>query len=718
MEEIIKHINETNASYRSVTAGDAKNTDLFLDNEHYEMFRECGEHVTVRFSKENLTKAILFISSILPRKFDQSAVHKVIRFSKEFVLDQLSFLDALFTEKGESVNTITQVWNLRKDVPKKNGEIDKRFYFNGLLKNISFVDHNGNAKNDVFTVRNYLAGGYSELHIKKSLDGIFDVTIENVTTPFDDGKEDGLECVQSLLEDKPEHLQQIFYGAPGTGKSYKINEITQHEDVIRTTFHPDSDYSTFVGAYKPTTIEEDVMTVIGTKAVPVENPDGSQRKESKIVYEFVEQAFLQAYTSAWKKYAKATDGNPQKQYLVIEEINRGNCAQIFGDLFQLLDRNVSGFSDYPVSADADMKRQLKKAFQDITIENAVAINSLYNGRNVCKEIIDGDILLLPNNLYIWATMNTSDQSLFPIDSAFKRRWDWTYRPITDAELGWQVKADGNLYDWWNFIEKINEKIGSTTNSEDKKLGYFFCKASDGIISAETFVGKVVFYLWNDVFKDYEFGDSIFDDGKGSKLTFDKFYTAILGVTKVVEENISLFMRNLGVEAIDTDNEEYVGQPESSESTEDERQNWRPTQIKRYEFWEEFLNYAQQNIEFNKYFGGVKKATKDYWKNFFITGMDFYLVALQQRKKNAAEVQVYFDTTNETYHRLFAHKEEIEREIGINYEWKELPDKKSSIISERKFGVNFDNRDEWQSLFDFYVDRLLRMREVFSKYANI
>lgn len=718
MEEIIKHINETNASYRSVTAGDAKNTDLFLDNEHYEMFSECGEHVTVRFSKENLTKAILFISSILPRKFDQSSVHKVIRFSKEFVLDQLLFLDALFTEKGQSVNTITQVWNLRKDVPKKNGEIDKRFYFNGLLKNISFVDHNGNTKNDVFTVRNYLAGGYSELHIKKSLDGIFDVTIENVTTPFDDGKEDGLECVQSLFEDKAEHLQQIFYGAPGTGKSYKINEITQHEDVIRTTFHPDSDYSTFVGAYKPTTIEEDVMTVIGTKAVPVENSDGSQRKESKIVYEFVEQAFLQAYTSAWKKYAKATDGNPQKQYLVIEEINRGNCAQIFGDLFQLLDRNDLGFSDYPVSADADMKRQLKKAFQDITIENAVAINSLYNGRNVCKEIMDGDILLLPNNLYIWATMNTSDQSLFPIDSAFKRRWDWTYRPISDAELGWQVKADGNLYDWWSFIEKINEKIGSTTNSEDKKLGYFFCKASDGIISAETFVGKVVFYLWNDVFKDYEFGDSIFDDGKGSKLTFDKFYTAILGVTKVVEENISLFMRNLGVEAIDIDNEEYLGQPESSESTEDERQKWRPTQIKRYEFWEEFLNYAQQNIEFNKYFGGVKKATKDHWKNFFITGMDFYLVALQQRKKNAAEVQVYFDTTNETYYRLLANKEEIEREIGINYEWKKLPDKKSSIISERKLGVNFDNRDEWQSLFDFYVDRLLRMREVFSKYANI
>lgn len=525
------------------------------------------------------------------------------------------------------------------------------------------------------------------------------------------------QLVKKPSEEKTEHLQQIFYGAPGTGKSYKINEITQHEDVIRTTFHPDTDYSTFVGAYKPTTIEEDVMTVIGTKAVPVENPDGSLRKESKIVYEFVQQAFLRAYTAAWKKYAKATDEMPQKQYLVIEEINRGNCAQIFGDLFQLLDRNVKGFSDYPVTADADMKRQLKKSLQGLTIKNAGDINSLYHGRNVCEEVIEGDILLLPSNLYIWATMNTSDQSLFPIDSAFKRRWDWIYRPISDAGEGWQINVDGNLYDWWKFLESINEKISTTTNSEDKKLGYFFCKASNGIISAETFVGKVIFYLWNDVFKDYEFGDSIFDDGHGGKLTFDKFYTVVAGVTKVVEENITLFMSNLGLEPVQIDDEEYTGQSESVESSEAERLKWSLIQTKRYDFWNAFLNYAQQNAEFAKYFGGVKKASKDHWKNFFIPNVDFYLVALQQRKKNAAEVQVYFDKTSETYHRLFAHKEEIEQEMGVNYEWKELPDKKSSIISERKLGVNFDNSGEWKSLFDFYIDRLLRMREVFTKYAN-
>lgn len=346
------------------------------------------------------------------------------------------------------------------------------------------------------------------------------------------------------------HLQQIFYGAPGTGKSYTINRDTAGEDVIRTTFHPDTDYSTFVGAYKPTTVEEEVMTVIGTKAVPVENADGTHRKESKIVYEFVQQSFLQAYVAAWKKYAETQDGEPRKQFLVIEEINRGNCAQIFGDLFQLLDRNAHGFSDYPITADADMKRQLKKAFAGLTLANGNSINAMYNGRNVCQEVLEGDILLLPNNLYIWATMNTSDQSLFPIDSAFKRRWDWTYRPISDAKEGWKIKAGGNLYDWWTFLQKINDKVGSLTNSEDKKLGYFFCKAdNEGVITADTFVGKVIFYLWNDVFKDYEFSDTIFDDGNGGKLTFDKFYTTEGKESKIVEEKVELFLRNLNLQPI-------------------------------------------------------------------------------------------------------------------------------------------------------------------------
>lgn len=364
-------------------------------------------------------------------------------------------------------------------------------------------------------------------------------------------------------------LQQIFYGAPGTGKSHTINEETKDEDVIRTTFHPDTDYSTFVGAYKPTTKEVDLRDLSGHKVVE----DGEVVKEDRIVYEFVAQSFLQAYISAWKKYADANEDGPQKQYLVIEEINRGNCAQIFGDLFQLLDRNDYGFSDYPIKADADMKRQLQKAFAGLVIAQKDKINAMYEGKDIVSQVLNGDILLLPNNLYIWATMNTSDQSLFPIDSAFKRRWDWTYMPISNAEKDWIIEVDGSKYNWWQFLEKINEKIGSTTNFEDKKLGYFFCKAQDGVISAKTFVGKVIFYLWNDVFKDYEFGDAIFNDEDGSKLSFDKFYTSEGKNSKVVEEKVALFLKNLRLIPIEISKEESEIEDEDGNTPESNSRNY-------------------------------------------------------------------------------------------------------------------------------------------------
>ncbi len=337
---------------------------------------------------------------------------------------------------------------------------------------------------------------------------------------------------------KSSTLQQIFYGAPGTGKSNTIKREVDDKGLpnVRTTFHPDSDYSTFVGAYKPTSTEVPMMTMIGTKAVPVENPDGTPRKEKKIVYEFVPQAFLKAYTGAWKN-------QDEPFFLIIEEINRGNCAQIFGDLFQLLDRNDEGESDYPISPDEDIQKFLltdkKYGFAELTEEQKEAIP---------EEIKLGQLLKLPKNLHIWATMNTSDQSLFPIDSAFKRRWDWQYMPISDGKKDWKIEVNGKRYDWWLFLVKINEKISDTTNSEDKKLGYYFCKAKNGKIDVETFVGKVIFYLWNDVFKDFaeEAGD-LFQDEDGL-LTFNKFYMVDTdGKTRVVEDKVELFLKNLGVE---------------------------------------------------------------------------------------------------------------------------------------------------------------------------
>lgn len=363
-------------------------------------------------------------------------------------------------------------------------------------------------------------------------------------------------------------LQQIYYGAPGTGKSKAIKDLTFGEDVIRTTFHPDSDYASFVGTYKPITEEVVLRDCNGKKVIDEET--GKVVKEDRISYKFIPQAFLEAYVNAWKKL-----GSGKKQYLIIEEINRGNCAQIFGDLFQLLDRNEYGFSDYPIVADKDMQKYLEKEFEGWEITNKDKINQLYGEANMVSLIMKGERLVLPSNLYIWATMNTSDQSLFPIDSAFKRRWDWKYVPIregrdkeTNAPLNWYINTGDKQYKWWSFISKVNELIGSLTNSEDKKLGYFFCKAKDGEIDADLFVSKVIFYLWNDVFKDYGFDDKDFQDEEGKILSFDRFYQDKNGKTNVDIASVEQFLENLGVEEYYSDEREE----EEDIDTEEEGKN--------------------------------------------------------------------------------------------------------------------------------------------------
>ena len=552
MEEIVKHINDTNASFRTLGAGDAKNTDLFLDNGHYELFRDAGEHITVRFNKENLQKAILFIASILPRKYDNSSIHKVEPFSSAFVFDQLALLDAFFTIDGNAVEKRTQRWNARKDVEKKNGEIDNRFYFNGLLEEFSYKDYSGVDKSAKFTIRNYLAGGYSDLHIKKADDGVFDIWITNALEPKDDGKERAYEVIAP--QSNSEQSQIIYYGAPGTGKSHKIKEKlagVSKENIFRTTFHPDSDYSTFVGAYKPSTDKpedklynkeeliskltelkeqgvtyapqkfgaqywyslkqltlqdkkdilaacemSDNYTVEFDKGIAVGEELLKKSKESRIIYKFIPQTFLLAYMRAYS----TTD----KVYLIIEEINRGNCAQIFGDLFQLLDRDENGVSEYHIKADTDLRAYL---------EEELGADS--------DAIKDGE-LCLPSNLYIYARMNTSDQSLFPIDSAFKRRWDWEYEPIKYKNIDWVINIEGSKYLWTSFQREINKRIFDATNSEDKMLGDYFVNPADGVITEKILLNKILFYLWNDVCKDGE-GD-IFKTADNEDVTFSDLHS--------------------------------------------------------------------------------------------------------------------------------------------------------------------------------------------------
>lgn len=237
MTEIIKHINDTNASYRSLGAGNAKNTDLFLDAEHYEMFQGSGEQITVRFERENLTKAMLFIASILPRKYDNSSAHENIPFSTEFVYTQLAILNGFFSVEGTIAETRTQRWNLRKNIVKKNGEVDNRFYFNGLIEDITYTNYKGETRSTKFTIRNYLAGGYSDLHIKKANDGIFDVWITNIREPYNDNK--GRDITYNIGStqklDNSSYLPyltalrtkpfMLLAGISGTGKSRIVREL-------------------------------------------------------------------------------------------------------------------------------------------------------------------------------------------------------------------------------------------------------------------------------------------------------------------------------------------------------------------------------------------------------------------------------------------------------------------------------------------------------------
>ena len=347
--------------------------------------------------------------------------------------------------------------------------------------------------------------------------------------------------------------QIIYYGAPGTGKSHKIKEKlakVSKENIFRTTFHPDSDYSTFVGAYKPSTDKpedklynkeeliskltelkeqgvtyapqkfgaqywyslkqltlqdkkdilaacemSDNYTVEFDKGIAVGEELLKKSKESRIIYKFIPQAFLNAYMRAYS----TTD----KVYLIIEEINRGNCAQIFGDLFQLLDRDENGVSEYCIKADTDLRAYL---------EEELGADS--------DAIKDGE-LCLPSNLYIYATMNTSDQSLFPIDSAFKRRWDWEYEPIKYKNTNWIIDINGNKYSWVSFQREINKRIYDATSSEDKMLGDYFVNPSDGIVTEKILLNKILFYLWNDVCKDGE-GD-IFKTADNEEITFSDLH---------------------------------------------------------------------------------------------------------------------------------------------------------------------------------------------------
>lgn len=391
---------------------------------------------------------------------------------------------------------------------------------------------------------------------------------------------------------------QIMFGAPGTGKSFELNKKriqllgeNNELDYERVTFHPDYSYANFVGTYKPVMInaknevaleeeKKEILAVLedenktaqekydllyekfkddgltrlpillglytdesfktkkqdGTGAVgdnSVERNHGrairpyvdllsTTTTEKEIAYQYVPGPFMRTLVKALKS---AMTESPKPYLLLIEEINRANVAAVFGDVFQLLDRVANGVSEYEIATTNDMRAYFAEEFG--VDESAV------------------ETIKIPDNMFIWATMNSADQGVFPMDTAFKRRWDFTYLGIDDAEskMSDEIKKKEFTFgqgDYarvltWNEIRRaINDELSSESYNinEDKLLGPYFISKS--ILEGESdsfmkvFKNKVLMYLFDDAVKQKKktFFENCRDDKKGVRYSelcdaFDK-----------------------------------------------------------------------------------------------------------------------------------------------------------------------------------------------------
>lgn len=393
--------------------------------------------------------------------------------------------------------------------------------------------------------------------------------------------------------ESPFSRNRILFGAPGTGKSFTINSDrvellgeSNEEDYERVTFHPDYSYANFVGTYKPVMVDDsaeiislasenevlsiltdetksaqekydllyvrfkgdgltrlplllglytdenfktrkaDGSDVVGDNSVernngiairPYVNLSKPSKGKKDISYEYVPGPFMRMYVKALKN--SRTD-NIKPFLLIIEEINRANVAAVFGDIFQLLDRGDDFVSEYPIQATEDIKKYLAKEL----------------GGNPD----DYNKIKIPDNMFIWATMNSADQGVFPMDTAFKRRWDFTYLGIDDNDEQLQGKyvtigsKEQQRIEWNELRKAINEFLAESKINEDKQLGPYFISKSivvpkDGgtVIDSkkfcDAFKNKVLMYLFDDAAKQKRL--SLFEGSAKGQTRYSKICEA-------------------------------------------------------------------------------------------------------------------------------------------------------------------------------------------------
>jgi hypothetical protein len=509
-------------SIKEKCLGNFKNTDLYSDliiSQIEKIFLSNpvdNEHDGLR--KNFKIHPAFYLAKVLIQLGDITGEYRIsLSEFKKFVGTSLNYsyhltTTSLIIESRSNKNLledIRYIVDFYDDISNINDANFQGNRLNLLLKNLPYYNMD---ENNIYLQKKFL----DEIRFKLAkyeckLDdkNIFTSEFLNSNNQFENKliAENNETKLNKKINIKNEVQQIIFFGPPGTGKSYNADLITEGHEVRKVTFHPDYDYISFIGGYKPT-----------------------KNKDKNISYEFVPQIFTKLYIEAWK--------NPDKIYfLQIEEINRGNCAEIFGDFFQLLDRDNNGFSKYQIDAD----EELRKFLTDIYHKDAFQSNEhdgIKNGK-----------LSLPSNFNIIATMNTSDQSLFPMDTAFKRRWDWEYVPINyncDKSNFIIELNNSHKFLWLDFLKKINELIFNITFSQDKQIGNWFVvpQNTDHIITESVFLNKVLFYLWNDIFKDED--TPFFKTADYPNLSYATFFeieNRSFVISQILTENLKISLLN-------------------------------------------------------------------------------------------------------------------------------------------------------------------------------
>ncbi|MGW7956244.1 AAA family ATPase [Staphylococcus xylosus] len=464
--------------------------------EYYKV-RDTGKGTQASYQLGIEVKKYFFENDIVDYIETDGNKIKNYKLKKEFDLKlSNSILDKLDDQyKNEDKDIIFTLKNdgkfdLRKTVNEKAGNK----WFSNLYDN--------NVSDDIFVVR---------------------VNLERKTVEFDIESKYNINSEKLAFESK----QKIYYGAPGTGKSFKLKQdaLMFGNNVRRVTFHPNMLYGDFVGNYKPF-------------------PSGNE--DTPITYKFVPGVLIKALVDALK--------NPeQPQLLIIEELNRANVSATFGSMFQLLDRENDGSSEYPIEISED----LKLYFEDEILNDS--FSSKEEQIQIKEKLVDG--LIFPSNLYIWCSMNSADQGVLPLDTAFKRRWDFEYFSVDDSfdeelfdTFGKIIVGKGKKVKWNDMRVFLNDKLSNFNVPEDKLMGPFFLSKnilnSDDSEVTKAFKNKVLMYLFEDIGTQYR--SKIFNISKLRfsiiRDEFDRIGEKIFNGSDEIQTNI------INVDEIDNDKE--------------------------------------------------------------------------------------------------------------------------------------------------------------------